>query len=177
MLALAARTACLALLGALAGFILNVIRPDGVAFNAPPPAGACKAPGLGDIVERLTPEQANRLCGDPGVLVADARSPELFAAGHIAGALHLPCAAPGDVASAVPQLLSGRHTVVVYGQTTQDAVAVADGLRRRHNAGKLRVAVIDGGFSAWDQAGLACASGPCPECGEAGHDRAQGAHP
>ena len=174
MLALLIRAVALAALGATAGLVFNALRPQGIALQAAPPPAVCKVAAVTPTVERLSPQQANRLCGDPTVLVADARSAESFAAGHVVGAVHLPCAASGDVAQAVPQLLSGRHTVVVYGNTTIDAVAVADGLQRRHAGGKLRVAVIEGGFTAWDEAGFACASGPCPECAEARHEHAPG---
>ncbi len=172
MLGLVMRVAALAALGAVAGLVFNAIRPDGVPLRSVAAAGVCKVANMAQPVERLSPEQANRLCADPKVLVADARSAEKFATGHVAGAVHLPCAAPGGVAQAVPQMLSEHHTVVVYGDSTNDAVAVADGLVRRHANGKLRVAVIEGGFAAWDQAGFACASGPCPECAEARHEHA-----
>ena len=172
MRALLLRTLALAAVSATAGLAFNAIRPNGVSLQAAPAASVCKVAAGIPTVERLSPEQANRLCADPNVLVADARSRESFAAGHVAGAVHLPCAATGDVASAVPQLLAGRNTVVVYGNDTTDAVAVADGLQRRHANGKLRVAVIEGGFAAWDRAGFACASGPCPECAEGQHEHA-----
>lgn len=174
MAKLLGRTAFLSLLGALAGLILNGLRPDGVALRAAPPAAVCKAPDAVRPVERLSPEQANSLCADPTVLVADARSSTAFAAGHVAGAVHLPCAAPGGLASEVPRILQNRKTVVVYGDDTEDALAVADGLRRRNSNTSLRVAVIEGGFSAWDQAGFACSSGPCPECSEGRHEHAPG---
>lgn len=170
MVALVFRMAILTTLAAAAGLILNGLRPDGVSFTAPLAAGACKVQNLAEPVERLSAAQANALCGAPGVLVADARPAAMFAAGHVAGAVHLPCAAPGDVATSVPRLLAGHHTVVVYGEGTADALAVADGLLRRHDDGRLKVAVIEGGFAAWDRAGLACASGPCPECADDLHE-------
>lgn len=166
MLGLIARTGFLALLGVAAGLILNGVRPDGVALNGGPPAAACQLTTVAQPVERLTPAQANALCGNPNVLIADARSPESFAEGHVAGAVHLPCAAPGGVAQGIPGLLAGRSTVVVYGETTDEALAVADGLVRRNSNKGLRVAVLVGGFPAWQLAGFACASGPCPECAE-----------
>src|SRR5258708_3725877 len=67
--------------------------------------------------------------------------------------------------------LAGRHTLVVYGDGTEDAKLVAEELRRRADrAGRsdLRVLVIEGGFAAWSRAGLACSSGPCAECGTPG---------
>jgi 3-mercaptopyruvate sulfurtransferase SseA len=79
----------------------------------------------------------------------------------VAGAIHLPCDASGSVASEAMHKLEGAATVIVYGESTDDARPVAASLHRRlHN----RVSLLKGGFAAWNQAGLACASGPCDEC-------------
>lgn len=165
MVSLLLRTAFLASLGVVAGLLFNSIRPDGVLLGAAPPAAACQlTTAAARPVERLSPAQANHLCSNPNVLIADARSAESFARGHVAGAVHLPCAA--GVAQDVPDLLARRGTVVVYGETTEEALAVADGLVRRGGNGALKVAVLEGGFAAWELAGFACASGPCAECAD-----------
>lgn len=168
MVGLLIRAGLLASLGVVAGFLFNTIRPDGVSLGSAPPAAACQLTTVSArTVERLTPTAANHLCGNPNVLIADARSAESFAKGHVAGAVHLPCAAPQGVAQGVPDLLSGHSTVVVYGETTGEALAVAEGLVRRNGSNTvLRVAVLEGGFSAWELAGFACASGPCAECAD-----------
>ena len=49
---------------------------------------------------------------------------------------------------------------MVYGDSTEEALPVAEELRRRGDRPGLRVAVLAGGFPAWSQAGLACSSGP-----------------
>jgi rhodanese-related sulfurtransferase len=156
-----ARAAVLALAGAALGFGVNGVRNDRVdpaAFAAPTSCQmAAEAP-----VERLAPTAAAALCGDPGTVVADARPADRFEQGHVAGALHLPCAASGAVARDGLAALAGKRTVVVYGDNTEEALLVADGLRRA-GAG-LRVAVLEGGFPAWSAAGLACSSGPCAAC-------------
>ncbi len=110
------------------------------------------------------PGEAVRLCGDHGVLIADARSSVEFAHGHITDAVHLPCIASGAVAGAALARLAGRHTLVVYGDSTDDARPVARELGRRVGRPDLRIVVIDGGFAAWSRAGLACSSGRCPDC-------------
>ncbi|HEY2731387.1 MAG TPA: hypothetical protein VGK52_15700, partial [Polyangia bacterium] len=71
----------------------------------------------------------------------------------------------GSAASAAVDLLAGRHTLLVYGDGTEDAKLVAEELRRRAGRADLRALVIEGGFAAWSRAGLACSSGPCPACG------------
>jgi rhodanese-related sulfurtransferase len=167
MAALLTRALVLVLIGAGVGLASNAVRSDGVAlrgYEAPVTCGASGAPGHAPPVEVLPPARAVTLCSDAGVLIADARPPAAFAAGHIVDAVHLPCAASGAQASVVVDQLAGVNTLIVYGDTTQEARAVAEDLRRRVVRPDLRVVVLDGGFPAWSQAGLACASGPCRTC-------------
>jgi len=175
------RAALLLAGGGLLGLAINRVHPHGVRFAAFSPPTACAAPlaatgGPGapaPAVEVLSLAQVASLCGNPRALVADARSAERFAEGHISGAIHLPCASSRMAASAALEQLTDKDTLVVYGDGTSDAVPVADELRRRvENAGLhaasqagMRVAVLEGGFAAWSQAGLACSSGPCAGCG------------
>jgi rhodanese-related sulfurtransferase len=174
MLILAARTACLLGAGAALGLLVNAARPDGVrfaSFAAPNSCGSgavAAAPGV-PPVEVVAPALAAGLCGDPGTLLADVRPADAFARGHATGAIHLPCAASGSVATAAAGLLTGRHTLVVYGDGTDDAQLVADEMRRRVSRSDLRVLVLDGGFPAWSRSGLACSSGPCADCQASGH--------
>lgn len=175
MVAVVARAACLLGVGTAMGIAVNAARADGVPlrrFAAPStcpaqvaPAAAASAPAGATAVEVLTPSEAATLCRDPAAVIADVRSPGSFAEGHVAGALHLPCAAAGDAVRAAVALLAGRSTLIVYGEDTADALTVAEELRRRAGRPDLRIAVIDGGFARWSAAGLACSSGPCPECG------------
>jgi rhodanese-related sulfurtransferase len=167
------RALCLLAAGSALGFAVNAARPDGVRFTrfeAPTTcgaghgaAGAPSEPKLAPV-EVLAPEAAVGVCGDAQTLIADVRSASAFAEGHVTGALHLPCASSVGAASAAVDLLAGRHTLIVYGEGTEDARVVADELRRRANRSDVRVGVIAGGFVAWNRAGLACSSGPCPEC-------------
>jgi rhodanese-related sulfurtransferase len=165
------RALCLLLAGSALGLAVNAARPDGVRFTkfaAPNTCGAgvpiaAAAPGVAPV-QVLPPTEAVSLCGDAQTLLADVRPAEEFAQGHVTGAIHLPCAASGSAASAAVDLLAGRHTLIVYGDGTEDARVVADELRRRAGRPDLRVLVIEGGFEAWSHAGLACSSGPCPEC-------------
>jgi rhodanese-related sulfurtransferase len=163
------RACCLILAGGALGLAVNAARPDGVRFTrfeAPTACGvghaAAAAPA--GAVEVLAPTAVDPLCGDDRTLVADVRPAAAFAEGHVTGALHLPCASSGSAASAAVDLLAGRRTLIVYGEATADARAVADELARRAGRADLRVVVIDGGFAAWNRAGLACSSGPCPSC-------------
>jgi 3-mercaptopyruvate sulfurtransferase SseA len=166
MLALAARASALLVIGAGLGLLANAARPDGIALRYQPPVSCTAAKEGLPPVQVLPPDRAVRLCGDPRVLVADARPPRRFAEGHVSGAIHLPCAAPDAEATSVVSRLASRHTLIVYGDTTEEARPVAEDLRRRIGRADLEVVVLDGGFPAWNHAGLACSSGPCPECAE-----------
>jgi len=180
MVAVVARAGCLLAVGTALGFAVNAARADGVSFGAfaapsacpaaPAPAvAAAGAASAAGAVEVLAPTAVADLCRDPRAVVVDVRPPAAFAEGHVAGALHLPCAAPGGAARATVELLAGRNTLIVYGQDTAEALPVAEELRRRTGRADLRIVVIDGGFLRWSAASLACSSGPCPECG-APHD-------
>jgi rhodanese-related sulfurtransferase len=163
--------AALLLGGAMAlGLAVNAVRPGGVAlrsFAAPvvcTTAPGAAAPSAAPPVLVVAPADAVGLCGDPDTVIADVRPPAAFALGHVTGAIHLPCAASGSVADAAAGTLAGKHSLVVYGDGTADAQVVADEMRRRINRADLRILVLAGGFPAWSQAGLACSSGPCPDC-------------
>lgn len=172
MFTLVARAGLLIAVGLALGLAVNAARPAGVAlrsFRAPAvcaatAVGAAVAGGAGPAAAVVAPVDAARLCGDPQTVIADVRPAGEFALGHVAGAIHLPCAASGSVADAAAEQLHGRRTLIVYGDDTADAQTVADEMRRRINRADLRVLVLAGGFPAWSQAGLACSSGPCPDC-------------
>ena len=165
------RLAVLLVAGAALGLVVNLLHPRAVRFASVAPPRACAAAPdyAGAIappaVELLSLAQVASLCGDPRAMVADARAAERFAEGHISGAIHLPCASSRTAASAALDRLAGKETLVVYGDDTDDALPVAEELRRRGERPGLRVAVLAGGFRAWSQAGLACSSGPCADCG------------
>src|SRR5688500_4714014 len=146
MWSLVARAAALVVVGSALGLLVNAVRPAGVALRAAAPPVACVAPPAPPRIEVLAPAQALTLCDDRGVLIADARPAARFAKGHVAGALHLPCAASGEAARGAVGLTSDKHTVIVYGDTTAEARPVADELGRRAGRAGLRVVVLEGGF-------------------------------
>src|SRR5687767_8940736 len=175
MVPLVARTAVLLAVAAGLGVAVDALRPGGLrskelqlasTCSARPGAPAAEAPAITEV----EPAHAQHLCGDPGVMVADVRASERFVAGHIADAVHLPCAGNAAASSGPLSRLARAHTVVVYGDSTEEARPVAEALRARLGgtggavAGPGRIVVLSGGFSAWDRAGLACSSGPCPDC-------------
>jgi rhodanese-related sulfurtransferase len=172
MLGLTGRAAALLGAGVALGLAVNAYHPRGVRFGSYAPPVACTASGDHAVaaaahepaVDILSQAQVASLCGDPRALVADARSAGEFAEGHVTGAIHLPCASTRLAANAALDQLAGKETLVVYGRGTDDALPVAEEMRRRSGPA-LRVAVLAGGFPAWSRAGLACSSGPCADCG------------
>ena len=79
----------------------------------------------------LSPVEVAGLCADPTALVADARPADRFAEGHVVGAIHLPCTSSQGAATAAVDLLAARKMLVVYGEATEDALLVAEEMRRR----------------------------------------------
>jgi rhodanese-related sulfurtransferase len=162
MLTTLARAVLLVAAGAGLGFLVNAVRPDRVAVSSYRPQTECNAHEVAAGPVELSPADAAGLCGRSDVVVADARPAGAFAEGHVADAVHLPCDAQGQVAVDALARFAHAQTIVVYGQSTDDARPVAWSLAQRHPG--VRVAILSGGFPAWSAAGLACASGPCDEC-------------
>jgi rhodanese-related sulfurtransferase len=155
------RALVLVVAGAVVGFAGNAARPHGLRVAAFAPPTECSGGEHGVATPAtMSPAEAQALCGQPSVVIADARTEAAFAEGHVAGAVHLPCDANGKTAVDALAHFSHAHTIVVYGASTAEARPVADSLQRRHP--DVKVAVLDGGFPAWSQAGLACASGAAP---------------
>lgn len=157
--------------GVALGFAANAVRPDGVALQSFAAPNTCGVGGeeadQGTPIELFSAREAEALCADPLALVADARSAEAYAEGHVAGAIHLPCSATEQAAAAAEHDLREKQLLLVVGERTDDAYRVAEQMRGRLSLAKLRIAVLEGGFEAWAAAGLACASGECPACGGA----------
>lgn len=164
MMRMVLRAGVIVVTGALVGVAVNAARPGGLAIASFAPPMQCSGEAHPPPSE-MSPAEASGLCGQPDVVIADARPAGAFAEGHVAGAVHLPCDAGGQTAVEALAHFDRARTIVVYGAATADAQPVAESLQRRHPGA--RVAVLAGGFAAWSNAGLACASGPCSECKEA----------
>jgi rhodanese-related sulfurtransferase len=159
------RASVLVLGGGVLGLAGNVARPGGVAlrgFEAPTTCSAAADTAEPAGVLQMDPHEASHLCGRAGVIFADTRPAPRFAEGHVANAVHLPCDTTAAGAVDALKKLDRAATVIVYGDSSDDGMAVAETLRRRGLSGDLRV--LRGGFAAWEREGLACASGPCKDC-------------
>ena len=155
----AGRALLLGLASAALGLAIAAARPGGLHLAPHAREASCEAPTVEP--KRIAPSEAAKLCADRDVLVADARAASDFAAGHVANAVHLPCDAAGEIASQTLGKLGAHKKVIVYGSSTEEALTVARSIAQRSG---LDVYALEGGFAAWEQAGLACASGPCESC-------------
>jgi rhodanese-related sulfurtransferase len=165
------RTGLLFVIGIGVGFAVNRVHPKGVRLERYVPPTMCSA-SLAEAarISLLPPTQAAQLCGKPDTLVADVRDADAFAKGHIASAVHIPCSGSVADVAKVRLALAGKRHLVVCGENEEQGNQVASDLMRQIDRPDVTIAVISGGWNAWYNAGLACASGPCDDCsGEVSH--------
>ena len=138
----------------------TVFRLGGLPRPAPQ-TESCQAPHVEP--QLIGPAEAAQLCAKDRALVADARTDAEYTAGHVAEAVHLPCDSRNVAAATAISQLAERGHLLVYGSSTEQAVAVARSVAQRVGD-RVKVYALRGGFAAWERAGLACASGPCESC-------------
>jgi rhodanese-related sulfurtransferase len=152
--------------GAVLGLLVNALRPGGISLVQPIAAAAgttgasCEAPAGAvrdvDVGEACDLEAA-------GAAFVDARPAAAYAAGHVAGAFHLP--SRGDCPGFEEALARIREapTVVVYDDDGSCALArhLADRLVAR---GLIDVRVMTGGFAGWCAADRPAEAGSCGAC-------------
>ncbi len=100
-------------------------------------------------VQEMSVAQAEDAIREADVLV-DVREADEFAAGHLAGALHISRGMLEFKFSANPALQSRDLNIVLYCKTSGRAALAAAAL---HDMGYLNVRSIAGGFDAWAAAG------------------------
>jgi phage shock protein E len=100
-------------------------------------------------VQHVNPAEAQKLIGEKGVRVLDVRTPEEFAAGHIGGAVNIDFRAP-DFEQKIAALEKTPHYVVHCASGNRSSKALP--LLQKH--GFEHIYHLDGGFIAWEKAGL-----------------------
>jgi len=100
-------------------------------------------------VEEITVADADQAIREADVLV-DVRDADEFAAGHLAGAVHISRGMLEFKFSANPALQSRDLNILLYCKTSGRAALAAAAL---HDMGYLSVRSITGGFDAWVAAG------------------------
>lgn len=141
--------------------------PTGVYGQVDDPMAVGLGGEVGDLPEipeldrpvEIRLEAVKQLFDAGAAVFIDARAPEEFDAGHIAGALSMPF----DEVTAEPErmenLSAGGKPIVAYcgGGMCEDSLGLAWELIA---AGKTRVVVYVGGFAEWTEAGYPVEDGP-----------------
>jgi len=170
---IALRVLLLSLISVGSGWLLNRLRVHPLPLQRYAAPTECSEASQSLSASVMSAQAVSTLCGRDDVLFADARDEDQYEEGHVTGAIHLACTSSrGDVGQLLGQL-GGKRTLVVYGKSTDEARQVADGVLRQTKRKDFAVIVLDGGFAAWRDTGLACSSGACENCASSsGH-----AHP
>jgi rhodanese-related sulfurtransferase len=143
-----ARVLQLALVGVLA------VALAGCGGSSKDGAAPATTGGETAAVTLVAPEQAQKLIGAGGVTLLDVRTPEEFAAGHIAGAENVDFYA-SDFADRLDALDHGAGYVVYCHSGNRSGQATA----LMAEKGFTDVTDVDGGIAAWESAGLPIVTG------------------
>ena len=100
-------------------------------------------------IREIPLEQADAALATADVLI-DVREADEFAAGHLAGAVHIPRGLLEFKLTAMPALQARDLAVVLYCKTSGRAALSACAMQEM---GYMRVQSIAGGFDAWAAAG------------------------
>lgn len=100
-------------------------------------------------IQEVSLEQAEQAIRDADILL-DVRESDEYAAGHIAGAMHVPRGLLEFKLSGTPELTSRELKMVLYCKTGGRAALAAGVLQ---DMGYVHVKSIAGGFDAWAGAG------------------------
>lgn len=109
---------------------------------------------LWPVIQRRTqgvtvnPNGAIALINNESAQLLDVRSADAFAKGRIAQAKNVPAT---EVEARAAELAKAHECIVVMGDAGRSPVQAANALRA---AGVSRVAILEGGYSAWLDAGL-----------------------
>ena len=145
--------ALIVVLGTVLAVSMNVVRADSLPWVADFAAQA-KREALRKGLETIDVHGAIPLQGRPGVVFLDARTPDEYARGHVAGAKNLPQELMyGDLDAVVKRMsLSPDARGVVYceGILCDKSQELAEALR---TDGFPYVSVMPDGFEGWQAAG------------------------
>ena len=129
----------------LTALVIGPCRGD--AQTLPPPLAVVDT----NAVPRVSTEQLKGLLETAAAIVIDVRTPESFAAGHIAGAVNVPLPDVESRARELRDLARGR-AVVAYCSCPDEHASIAAGvILIRH--GVPGVSALTGGYPAWVKGG------------------------
>ncbi len=148
-----------AAVGLTTGMIFGVPQMDGEDQGV-----VCTVPDPGlPQISWISQVDAELLIDDPTVRFVDARTPNDYQQGHVAGAVHI-----ADVQAPFPEPTLARlrdaSTVITYCDTT-DGCALSTRLASRLvQEGLSDVRVLEGGIDDWIDHGFRAESGSCGDC-------------
>lgn len=97
----------------------------------------------GHIAQASVQELREALSGPDGVIVLDARSPDEWKSGHIAGAIHIP---GGDLPKQISEVPGDKPLYVICGSGYRSSIATSILAR----SGRTQITNVDGGMTAWN---------------------------
>ena len=109
-------------------------------------------------IRTVTAAEAERLAGTQQALIVDVRGTEAYLEGHVAGAISIPLSFLGPRSD---ELVKDDRLIVLYCACVADASSLKAAVELSR-AGSRHVAVIRGGWSAWNSARLPVRSGSTP---------------
>jgi rhodanese-related sulfurtransferase len=162
LFALICRCAVLVALACVAALVVNAARYDGL----PVLPGRVPCPGIAlpwwTRIQHLDAAQAHALWEQRAAVFVDARSHQDYIFNHLPGALEMPYRDFSQALARSGDLLARDGLVVIY----DGGKPCGEGVRVSKRLSWARVALLDGGFPAWEQAGYPVQGGH--ERGEVG---------
>ena len=143
----------LVLLASLWGLAFNALRPDGMALVRDWSEEASPASPEAETVSAVSLEEAEELYFTGGAFFLDARSPDRFMEGRVAGAFNLPPEVAQGSPEEIPPEIPRDAPVVAYcdGESCGLSRDLASILAQR---GYTDVRVLENGWTLWEEAGL-----------------------
>jgi rhodanese-related sulfurtransferase len=147
----------LCLISAALGFLVNAIRDEGILVVADWSQDIRSTVVSGESMI-ISLGEAKRLCMNKQAIFVDARSPELYAQGHIRCALNLPVQAFDEYIDRVWEKIPDDAWIVTYCDG-EDCSLSEDLAKQLVSMGYEKVKVLLNGWTRWRKAGLPTDSG------------------
>lgn len=148
------QAAAIVVVAVLVALVANYIRADGIALVSDwSPAGRLlAATGRDDMV--IPMDQAIAFHETREAIFVDARSPELFAEGHIAGAINIPWEAVYDHIELFFDAVSDNHAVIIAYCDGEACPLSEELVSLLRDMGYANARVLVNGWTLWNTHGL-----------------------
>ena len=152
--------------GTVVGFAIGLVRgfPQVVAQPPVDETATCVSPvPAHPSIHWISQEDARALVSDGTVIFVDTRPEDLFVAGHVTGAMHVPIEA-GTISDAIVGAVRGGRMVVTYCDTASGCASSTRVAGLLAASGLADVRVLEGGFPQWLANGFPAEAGTCRSC-------------